>query len=169
MKSLGKDLDKLTEVDALISDIIEDSLVAITLIFHITNLHLQAKALGYLPALNHRVVLTALGFVILLHIHRLGNAVDAFDVISRLKVSLLDLELDQFSSKGNDANVMTGIGLYSNRITFLEIEVIDIVIISFSCILELYFHQVGRLCVSRHIGKPVVSIKLFVLPANAFS
>ena len=46
--------DELTEVHALVSDIVEDGLVAITLILHIANLHVESKSLSYLATLNHR-------------------------------------------------------------------------------------------------------------------
>ena len=117
MESVGKHLDELAEVDTLIGYIIENSLIAVALILHITNLHLQAKVLGYLSALNHCAVLTALSLVILVHIHRLGNAVDPLYVVSRLKVGLLQLQFNESSGKCHGTDVMSRTCFNSHYIT----------------------------------------------------
>ena len=95
MEGIGKHLDELAEVHTLISDIVEDSLVAIALILHVADFHLQAQVLGYLTALDHGVVFAALGLLCLVEVHLLGKSVDALDVILRLEVCLLDLQFYQ--------------------------------------------------------------------------
>ncbi len=52
MEGIGKHLDELAEIDTLVSDIVEDGLVAVALIFHVADLHLQSQVLGYLTALE---------------------------------------------------------------------------------------------------------------------
>ena len=42
MEGIGKNLDELAEVHTFVSDVIEDSLVAVSLIFYITYFHLQS-------------------------------------------------------------------------------------------------------------------------------
>ena len=84
-------LDQLAEVHTLIGDIVEDSLVAVALIFHVANLHLQSQSLGNLSALYHRGVLTRLGLTVFIHIYRTGYAIHALDVVGTLQVGLLQL------------------------------------------------------------------------------
>ena len=58
---------------------------------------------------------------------------------------------------------MTGISLNGNIVALDERQVVDIVIISLSCILELNLNEVSAFSVSRYISKPVVCIELAVL------
>ena len=81
MEGIGEHLDELTEIDTFVGDVVEYRLVAIALVFHVTDLHLQTEVLGDLSALYHRAMLTALRLLALLDIHRLGDAVDALDVV----------------------------------------------------------------------------------------
>ena len=86
-------LDELAKVHSLVGDIVEDGLVAVALILHVAYLHLQSQPLGYLPALNHRVVFARLGLMIFLHVHLSGVAIDAPNVVGRFQVGLLHLQL----------------------------------------------------------------------------
>ena len=95
MEGICKHLDELAEIHTLICDIVEDSLVAIALILHVTDFHLQTQVFGYLTALDHGVVFAALGFLCLVEVHLLGKSVDALDVILRLEICLLDLQFYQ--------------------------------------------------------------------------
>ena len=91
MESTCKVFDKLSEVNSLISDVVEDSFIAITLVLHIADFHLQAEPFCYLSALNHRGVFACFRLIIFLNIHRFGYSVDAFDVVSRLEIGFLQL------------------------------------------------------------------------------
>ena len=73
--------DQLAEVHTTVGDIIEDGLIAVTLVFHVADLHVQSETFGNLPALDHRTMLTGLRLMELIHIHRTGDAVDALDVV----------------------------------------------------------------------------------------
>ena len=168
VEGLGKHLDELAEIHTLIGDIVEYRLVAISLVLHVANLHLQAKDLGYLAALDHGGVLTAFRLLPLVEIHLLGNAVDALDIILRLEVCLLDLQLHESAGECNHANVMTRICFHGHDVALSQVEVIHIVIISFSGILELHLYEVGAFSVSWHVGKPVVCVELFVLSSHSF-
>lgn len=46
LEGLGKHLYELAEIYALVGYIIEDSLVAVALILHVANLHVELEALG---------------------------------------------------------------------------------------------------------------------------
>ena len=167
MESSGKILDELPEVDTLVSDIVEYCLVAVALEFHITNLHVEAESLGYLPALNHRGVLTGLSLTVFVHVHRLGLTVYALDVVSTLEIGLPNLQQDKPSRERHHTDVMTGIGLHSHIITFRQRQMIDVMIVSFARILELNLHKVSAFRVARHVSKPVVSVELMVLTATS--
>ena len=72
VKGFGQHLDKLTKVYTLVGDVIEDSFIAIALVFYVADLHFQSEIFGDLSTLNHRIVFPTLGFGILIHISRLG-------------------------------------------------------------------------------------------------
>ena len=158
-----KVFDQLAEVHTLVSNIVENSLVAVALIFHITNLHLQTEPQGYLTTLNHRGMLTALGLMILLHIHRTGNAVDTLDIVGTLEVSLLELQLHQSARQCNHTDVVSWVGFYSHDIAFLQFEVVHIMIIALTGMLELNLNQIGGIDITWNISQPVVGVQLFVL------
>ena len=169
MESLGKHLDKLAEVHSLIGDIIENRLVAVALILHITDFHLQVEVFGYLSALNHGAVFAALRLAPFVDIHWFRYAIYALDVVHRLEVRLLDLQFHELSRERHHSDIMTRTCLHSHHIALLQIEGIDIMVISLSGVLELHFNKVCALGISRHISEPVVCIQLAVLPSAASS
>ena len=91
MESCGQILDKLTEIYALIGNIVENGLVAIALIFYVANLHIEPQTLGYLTTLNHGVMLAGLSLTELIKIYRTRNAIDTLDIVGRFQISLLNL------------------------------------------------------------------------------
>ncbi len=159
-------LDELAEVDALVGDIVEDGLLTIALILDVANLHLQSEALGYLAALDHGLVLTCLGFAELVHVGLAGEAVDALDIVSRLEVGLLYLEVDEATSERDNADVVTRAGLDGHDVAFLQGEVVDVVVVAFARVLELHLDEVGGLSIARHVGQPVVGVELSVLSSD---
>ena len=167
MKRFCQHLDKFSEVHTLIGDIVENGLVAVALVFHVADLHLQSQVLGDLPALNHRAVLTALGLLIFIHIHWFGDAVYASDLVSRFQVGFLQLQLHQPSRQCHHADVVTGIRLHGHDVAFLQIQIVHIVVVTLAGILELHLYQVCRLSIARHVGQPIIGVELFVLPADA--
>ena len=159
--------DELTEVHTFVGDVVEYGFVSIALIFHVANLHLQSEAFGDLSALDHGVVLARLGLMVFLHVHRLRYAIDASYVVGRFEVGLFDLQMYKASGECHHADVVSGIGLHSHNVAFLQPEVIDIVVISFARVLELHLHQVGRLSVAGYISQPVVGVELLVLSPHS--
>ena len=111
MEGIGKNLDELAEVHTFVSDVIEDSLVAVSLIFYITYFHLQSEIFGYLAALDHGAVFTALSLLAFVKIHLFGDTVDTLDIILRLEVCLLNLEFYQSSGQRNHTDVVTRVSL----------------------------------------------------------
>ena len=163
MESRGKILDELAEVNALVGDVIEDSLVAVALELHVADFHLQSQSLGYLAALYHSVVFACLCLTVFVHVDRLCLTVDALDVVGILDVSLAELQEHETAGEGNDADVMTGVCLYRHVVALLKRQVVDVMIIALAGVLELNLHEVGALGVPRHVGKPVVGVQLTVL------
>ena len=84
MKGLRQYFNELSEVHAFVCDIVEDGFIAVSLILHVSNFHLQTESLSYLTALYHRVMFTTFGLLVFAYIYGLGYAVDALDVIGRL-------------------------------------------------------------------------------------
>ena len=169
MEGIGKNLDELAEVYTFVSDVIEDSLVAVSLIFYITYFHLQSEIFGNLAALDHGAVFTALSLLAFVKIHLFGDTVDTLDIILRLEVCLLNLEFYQSSGQRNHTDVVTRVSLYRHYIALLQVEVIHIVVISLTGILELYLHEVSTFSIAGYIGKPVVCVELSVLSSYALS
>ena len=161
--------DQLAEIHTLVSNIIEDGFVAVALILHITDFHVQPQVLCYLTALNHGTVLTSLGLVVFIHVNGFGNTVDALNVISRFQVGLFHLQAHQTAGQRHHADIVTGIGLNSHNVAFLQVQVVHIVVVTLAGILKLNLHQVGALGIARHIGQPVVGVQLVILPATSTS
>ena len=99
MEGGSKVFDKLSEVDTLVSDVIENRFIAVPLVFYVANLHLQSQSLGNLAALNHRGMLTTLGLLVFFHIYRACQAVDTTDIFSRFEICLLHLDGGQATSQ----------------------------------------------------------------------
>ena len=162
MKIVCQHLYELAEVNALVGDIIEYSLVAVALIFDISYLHLQSEVLCNLPALNHCSVLATLCLVVFLHVDRLCYAIHTLDVVSRTEVCLLHLHRHQSPGECHHANVVSGICLHCHYIALLQVKVVDVMVVALSGVFELYLHKVGSLCVARNVSQPVECVQLFV-------
>ena len=158
--------DELTEIDALIGNVVEDGFVTVALIFHVANLHLETQSLGNLATLNHSGMLAALGFLILLHIYGTCYAIDTLDVIGGLQVCLLQLQLHQTSCQRDNTDVVTRVGLYRHDVALLQVKLVDIVVIALSRVFELHFHEVGGIDISWHVSQPVVGVELSVLTSH---
>ena len=64
---------------------------------------------------------------------------------------------------------MPGSSFYGHYITFFQRNFVAVAEIALTGILELNFHHVRFFGIARNIGKPVVGVQLFVLPAAAFA
>ena len=163
MERGGQVLDELAEVHALVGDIVENGLVAIALILHVANLHVEAQVFGYLAALDHRAVLAGLGLAVLVHVDLARMTIHAANVVGRLDVGLLNLQVHQTARQRHHTDVVAGIGFHGNDIALLQVEVVYVVVVSLARILELHLYEVGLVGVARHVGQPVVGVQLSVL------
>ena len=163
VEGVGKHLDELTEVDTLVGDVVEYRLVAVALILHVTNLHLQTEVLGYLSALNHGAVFAAFRLVVFVDVHGFSNAIYALYVVSRLEVGFLQLQLHQTSGERNRTDVVTRTCLNRHDVALVQVDVVDVVVVTLARVLELHLHEVSVLVVARHVVQPVVCVELHVL------
>ena len=106
MKFLGKHFDEFAEVHTGIGNVVEDGFVAIALIFHVANFHIELQVFGNLSGANHRVLLAGLGFLVFLEVNGAGLAIDAPNFGARLEVGLLHLQGHQLAREGDDTNVV---------------------------------------------------------------
>ena len=79
------------------------------------------------------------------------------------------MKLHQSSGESYHTDVVSRTSLYSHHVALLEVEVVDIMIISLAGIFELHLHEVGALGIARYVGKPVVGIQLAVLATSGFT
>ena len=166
MESLGENLDELSEVNTFVCDVIEDSLVAVALVFHVTDFHLQSEVFSYLSAFNHGVVFPGLSLPVLIHVDGSCNSVYPLDIVSRLEVSLFNLFFHEASSECHYADVVSWVSLNRHDVSLFKFEIVGVVVVSLSGMLELHLHQVCGVSIARHVSQPVVGVELFVLSAD---
>ena len=70
----------MSEVDTVVGNIVEDCLLTVALILDVANLHVKVELLGNLAGTYHGIMLTCLGLLIFLHIHRARLAVNTFEL-----------------------------------------------------------------------------------------
>ena len=158
MEGLGQILDELAEVHTLVGDVIEDGLVSVALILHVADLHVESETFGDDAALDHRGMFAGFRFTEFLHIRLTGDTVNALDIVGRFQVGLLDLQLYQTTCQGHHADVVARTGLHGYDVAFLQVQVIHVVVIALTSVLELYLHQVGVFGIARYVCQPVIGI-----------
>ena len=95
--------DELAEVHTPVSDVVEDRLVAIALIFDVPDLHVEAQRRGDLSSLDHRRLFTALGFLPALEVTRAGDAVDVEELALVRAVAMVPhRQLGELTSVGGE-------------------------------------------------------------------
>ncbi len=82
----------MAEIHPLIGDIIEYRLVAVALILHIADFHVELQARSYLARTYHRVVLAGFRLFIPLKIRRLGLTEHPLTLRIRFYVGLAHLQ-----------------------------------------------------------------------------
>ena len=84
-------------------------------------------------------------------VYLLGDTIDAFDIILRLEICLLQLQFYESAGECNHTDVVTRVSFHSHYIALFEVQVVHIMVISLSGILELHFHKVGAFCVTWYV------------------
>ena len=79
------------------------------------------------------------------------------------------MKFHQSSCQCHHANIVSRIGLYGYNVALLQVQVVHVVVVTLSCVLELYLHEVCALGIARYVGKPVVCVQLSVLSAYCTS
>ena len=163
VEGLGQHLDELTEVHTAVGDVVEDGFQPIALIFHVADFHLESQFLGNLSAADHGIVFAGLGFLELLHVHGAGLAVDTLELLGILGRCALHLQQDELAGEGHRSDIMSGRCLYGHDVAFLQRQMVGVMVIPLSGVLELHFDEVCRLCVAGDVGKVVEDIELAAL------
>ena len=158
MEGLCQYSDQLAKVHALIGDIVENGLIAIALILHISDLHVQIQLGRNLTGLNHRIVLSRLCFAVLIQIALFGYAV-YFErlAVVRIVSMLTHLEFYQLAGQRHCPDVVTRIGLYGYYIPFVQLYLLAVEVVSFARILELYLHESAIFGQIGDVIQPVIS------------
>ena len=69
---VGQHLDQLAKVYSIVSNIIENGLIAVALILNVADFHLQTQVHSNLAGTDHRVLFAGLGLLIAFHVGGLG-------------------------------------------------------------------------------------------------
>ena len=162
MEGFGKDLDEFAEVDTGIGNIVEYGLVAVALVFDVTDFHIKLEFLGNLSALNHGRHFASLRFVPFFDVDGACLAVDTTDFGAGFQAGLLHLQGHKASGEGDRADVVTGIGLNGDDVALHKVETVVVAVVAFARILELDFHEVGSLVIARNIAQVIIGIELLV-------
>ena len=168
MESLSKHFDEFTKVNTLVGYIIKNSFISIALVFHVANFHLQFEILGYLARTNHRFVLACLCFLILVEVDLTSLTIDASDGSAWLERTFLHLKNNQLSCESHHTYIMTWLCFHCYDIPLLKVKVIIISIVALTGVFELYFHIVGNILITGHVGQVVVDIELMVAASTPF-
>ena len=107
-------------------------------------------------------------FVVLLHVHGLGLAVNATYFGIRLEVGFLHLQGNEPSCEGHSSNVVPGTGFHGHNIALFELQFVAVLIVAFACVFELHFHHVAGVFIAGYIGQPIVSVEFVILSTASF-
>ena len=164
-ESLGQHLDELTEIHTTFGYIIEDGLITVTLILHVTDFHVQPQAECYLPGTYHGRMLARLGLSILLHISRFSLTVDTADIGFVAHSGFLHLQGYKAAGQSHDTDIVTGCSLNRHNISFRQFQAVGVAEIAFPRILELHFDILRLAFIAGNVCQPVIRIQLPVLPS----
>ena len=166
-EGFGQHLDELTEVDAGIGNVIKDGFVAVALIFHVADFHIQIEFLGYLAGTYHGVLFQRFGFLVLLDVSGACLAVDALDFCAGFEAGLAHLQRHELAREGNHADVVTGRGFNGHDVSLDQGQVVFVAEITFAGVLELHLDKFAGLGIAGDVCQIVVGVELPVLAAAA--
>ena len=112
-------------------------------------------------------MLACLRLLVFLHIHGACLAIDTFDVIHVLGGETLHLQEHEFARHCHRSDVMSRRSLHSNNVSLFQRQVIAVVVVPLTGVLELHFHQVRRLSVVGDVCQIVKDIQLATLLGTA--
>ena len=106
LECVGQHFDELTEVNALIGNVVEYRFVAIALIFNVADFHVELEVFGNLSGANHRVVFLGLCLLEAVEVGRLGLAEHALDFGVTLDVCFAHLTRHEHAGERHLAYVV---------------------------------------------------------------
>ena len=168
-ESFGKYLNQLAEVHTFVSNVVEDGLIAVALIFHITDFHIQVQVQCDLAGTDHGRMFLCFRFVEFLHIHRFCFPVDSLYFNISLEVGLLHLQRDESSRQGYDADVMSRSSFYGNDVSLFQFDLVAVAVIAFSGVFKLHFHHITLFRVAWYVCQPIVSVQFLILSGASFA
>jgi len=160
LEGLGQHLDKLTEVDTLVGDIIEDGLVAVTLILDIADFHIELEVGGDFAGTNHRVVLPGAGLLVTFKVGSLRLAEDTAGLSVRLYPCLPHLQADKRAGEGHTAYVMARLSLDGHNVADFEGNLAGVEVIALAGVLEIHLHHVVVGITAGDILPVVITVEL---------
>ena len=152
---IGQHLDELAEINSLVGDIIEDGLVAVALVFHITDFHFQTEVHGYLPRTNHGVGLTRLGLLESLKVGGLCLAEHAQDFGVGAQVGPAHLQLDELAGHGHLSDVVARVGFHGHHVAHVQVELGRVAVEPAARVLEVHLDDVEVVHVAGNVVEPV--------------
>ena len=143
----------MAEIHTFVSDIVENRLIAVALILHITDFHLQPQVHSNFARAYHGVLFAGLGLLIAFHVGRLGLAEDAQYLGILAQVHTSHLVLDQASCEPHATDVVARVGLNSHPIALFQGDVGTVAVETAPRVLEEHLNDVE--IVVGHIVKPI--------------
>jgi len=160
LECLGDHFYELAEVDAFVGYVVEYGFVAVALVLHVSDFHVEVEVLGYFASPYHSVVLARLGFIVLVNVAGLGFAEHSFEFGALFHARFFHLQGYKLTGEGHLSYVMSGRSLYSHHVAYRQVQTYGVAEKSLAGVFELYFHQVAVGFASRHIGEPVEAMQL---------
>ena len=108
LECLGEHFYELAEVDAFVGDIVEYGFVAVALVLHVSDFHVEVEVLGYFASPYHSVVLARLGFIVLVNVAGLGFAEHSFEFGALFHARFFHLQGYKLTGEGHLSYVMSG-------------------------------------------------------------
>ncbi len=159
MECVGKHLDELTEIHTLVGYIVEYRFVAVALILHIADFHVQAQILGYLTRTYHCVVLAGFGCLKLFQVGGFCLAKHPAYLGIGAQIGFLYLQSHKLSRQRHSSDVVPRACLHCHHVANLKRQVHAVAVVAFAGVLELHLDHVKHIFLARHIGEPVVAVK----------
>ena len=150
----------MAEIHPLIGDIIEYRLVAVALILHIADFHVELQARSYLARTYHRVVLAGFRLFIPLKIRRFGFAEHPLTLRIRFYVGFAHLQTHERTGQRNHTDIMPGGSLNSHHVAYLKRDISGIEIKTFAGVFKLHLNHVIVGITSGDILKIVEAMQL---------
>ena len=143
---LGEHLYKVSEVDTVVSGIVEYGLRVVALVFHVVHFHHQSEFLCDMAGLLQRRLFLLDGGRPALYVARFRTAEQFLDVLRRrIHLLLYHLDAADLASQTNDAYVMSWYSLHGHNIAIAHVDAIGNPEEILTVVFEAHLYAVERL------------------------